>query len=152
MFAICLLLSCCLANAEVYKWTDSNGKTHYGDKPSTQVKASRVEITSSPTSDNAAASTSNIAGPSDSYSVALNNCLNNGGSMDECVKRASEMQMNKLRMEREQAERAQARVRQSEAYASPPVVTGGTPGDAATARRAAELARDRKEQLNNRWR
>lgn len=35
MVMITLLLSCVLANAEVYRWTDANGKVHYTDKKPT---------------------------------------------------------------------------------------------------------------------
>lgn len=36
-----------MANAEVYKWTDSNGKTHYGDRP-TAGNAKQIKIETKP--------------------------------------------------------------------------------------------------------
>lgn len=147
LFLIYLCLGCGLAHTEVYKWTDSNGKVHYGDRPSAQVKASRIEITPSNTSESVPVS--NVPQTSDGYSTTLHSCLDSGGSMDECVRRASNMQMEKLRAEREQAERAQSQARQSQNYASPPV-NNHSSDDFNTARRAAEQARERKEKLDGR--
>ena len=43
---ICLLISI-PANAEVYKWIDEEGRTHYGEKPESG-DASKIEITEPP--------------------------------------------------------------------------------------------------------
>lgn len=39
-----------LAQAEIYKWVDENGRTHYGDKPQTQ-DAETVQIKNGPVAD-----------------------------------------------------------------------------------------------------
>jgi hypothetical protein len=38
----CLILTCVNSQAEVYRWTDANGKVHYGDK---KPKAAAEDIT-----------------------------------------------------------------------------------------------------------
>jgi glutaredoxin len=38
------LLLCLCAAAQVYKWTDSNGKTHYGDSPPDDAKKQELKI------------------------------------------------------------------------------------------------------------
>ncbi|MCG8324138.1 MAG: DUF4124 domain-containing protein [Thiotrichales bacterium] len=47
---ICLFLLCfsavCLAGA--YKWTDEEGRVHYGDRPSTDYQSDEVKVGSSP--------------------------------------------------------------------------------------------------------
>lgn len=43
-FIICLLLFAGAASAEIYKWTDANGKVHYGDKPAKNVAAKAVKL------------------------------------------------------------------------------------------------------------
>ena len=42
----CLVGIACIgaASAQVYKWTDSSGKTHYGDRPPDDVKKQEVAI------------------------------------------------------------------------------------------------------------
>lgn len=47
---ICFILQINSANSEVYKWTDENGKTVYGDKPLSE-NADIVEIKKKPTAD-----------------------------------------------------------------------------------------------------
>lgn len=42
ILAALLLLFSCMANAEIYKWTDENGQVHFGDKP--KANAETVEI------------------------------------------------------------------------------------------------------------
>jgi len=47
MKTLLALLACLLAaaaQAQVYKWTDSNGKTHYGDKAPDDSNAQQVKI------------------------------------------------------------------------------------------------------------
>ena len=39
-----MLVLATAASADVYKWTDERGKTHYGDRPPEEAKAQRVEI------------------------------------------------------------------------------------------------------------
>lgn len=41
--ALCALLACIPADAQVYRWVDGNGRTQYSDKPPPGVKASPVE-------------------------------------------------------------------------------------------------------------
>jgi hypothetical protein len=44
VFGACVLLGCALpAGAQVYKWTDENGKVHYGDKPQGARPATTVK-------------------------------------------------------------------------------------------------------------
>ncbi len=42
------LLSCGLAEAEVYKWVDENGRVHYGDRPRGDT-AEELDVRSAPT-------------------------------------------------------------------------------------------------------
>ena len=44
--ALLILLACVplLAGAQVYKWTDEKGKTHYGDKPPDDSKAQQLKL------------------------------------------------------------------------------------------------------------
>lgn len=39
-----LLLLAATADGEVYKWTDENGKVHFGDRPPTDATTEQVEI------------------------------------------------------------------------------------------------------------
>jgi glutaredoxin len=39
-----VFVSCTAAFAQVYKWTDSNGKTHYGDQPPGDAKKEELKI------------------------------------------------------------------------------------------------------------
>lgn len=56
-----LVLAASLAQAQVYKWVDENGRTHYGErKPDSAIPASKVTIKSSPAT--APASTSSTSG------------------------------------------------------------------------------------------
>ena len=41
--ALCALLACLPADAQVYRWTDGNGRVQYSDKPPPGVKAAPVE-------------------------------------------------------------------------------------------------------------
>ena len=50
MPALLLALTAGTASAEVYKWVDENGKTHYGDRPGGQ-NAEQVAIKKAPTVD-----------------------------------------------------------------------------------------------------
>jgi len=44
-----------LAQAEVYRWVDSEGRTHFGDRPPTQAASQEVQVESAPARvDNAA--------------------------------------------------------------------------------------------------
>ncbi|AZT85450.1 DUF4124 domain-containing protein [Marinobacter sp. NP-4(2019)] len=50
-----LLLSPTASLAEVYRWTDSEGRTHFGDRPPTQAASQEVQVESAPARvDNAA--------------------------------------------------------------------------------------------------
>ncbi len=89
-------------DAEIYKWTDGDGKVHYGDTPTQGAKASRVEVTPTPSDSDIPATGSG------EYSMALHECLANGGAKDECVNKASAAQFEKSKREREQAEREKA--------------------------------------------
>lgn len=42
-FTLCLIL-CATAQAQVYKWTDSTGKAHYGDRPPEDSKAQQLKL------------------------------------------------------------------------------------------------------------
>lgn len=42
---VLLLLAAASAGAQVYKWTDSTGKTHYGDRPPEDAKKQELRIT-----------------------------------------------------------------------------------------------------------
>lgn len=39
-----LVLIPCLCFAEIYKWTDENGRVHYGDSPKESDRAEKVEV------------------------------------------------------------------------------------------------------------
>ena len=41
---IVVLLAAAAASAQVYKWTDSTGKTHYGDRPPDDAKKQELKI------------------------------------------------------------------------------------------------------------
>lgn len=41
---ISLLLFTNTANCEIYKWVDENGKTHFGDKKPSKLKAERIRL------------------------------------------------------------------------------------------------------------
>ena len=43
LFAALAALSCASANAEVYKWVDKNGKTHYSDKLPEGARARQIQ-------------------------------------------------------------------------------------------------------------
>lgn len=44
-----------LAQAEVYRWTDAEGRTHFGDRPPTQAASQEVQVQTAPARvDNAA--------------------------------------------------------------------------------------------------
>ena len=49
LFTVCLLIFI-PANAEVYKWVDEDGRTHYGEKPESS-DASKIEIKEPPKAD-----------------------------------------------------------------------------------------------------
>jgi len=42
--AIALAACTCAHSAQVYRWTDADGKVHFGDRPPAQVEAEEVEI------------------------------------------------------------------------------------------------------------
>lgn len=151
LIAAALLLGGNTSSAEVYKWTDSAGKTHYGDKPFGQAKATRVEVTTSPETETAtplSAATSHNGG----YSDTLNSCLASGGSQTDCVARASAAQTDKAANERRLREEANRNRAQNASYQRSAQTLPSN--DQATARRAAELARQRSERRERemRWR
>ncbi|MES2676638.1 MAG: glutaredoxin family protein [Pseudomonadota bacterium] len=41
---ICLFLFAGAASAEIYQWTDANGRVHFGDKPAKNVKAKALKV------------------------------------------------------------------------------------------------------------
>ena len=45
VLALAVLVSSFAAHAQVYKWTDSAGKTHYGDRPPDDAKKQELRIT-----------------------------------------------------------------------------------------------------------
>ena len=52
MTIICATLVLALhthVSAEIYKWTDENGKTVYGDKPLSKEEAAKIKIDKAPT-------------------------------------------------------------------------------------------------------
>ena len=51
--ALCALALALPATAALYKWTDENGRTVYGDTPPAGVKAERVNAAASPADPNA---------------------------------------------------------------------------------------------------
>ena len=44
LFVLTLALIAMTAPAQVYKWTDSSGKTHYGDRPPDDAKKQELAI------------------------------------------------------------------------------------------------------------
>jgi glutaredoxin len=44
LVALAVLLAACAAGAQVYKWSDPSGKTHYGDSPPDDVKKQEMKI------------------------------------------------------------------------------------------------------------
>lgn len=44
LLAVCVLMLTPAALAQVYKWVDRDGKTHYGEKPPDGVKATEVGV------------------------------------------------------------------------------------------------------------
>lgn len=44
----CLFLLTSAAYGEVYKWTDADGKVHYGDKPPVQIPIEQLDVDISP--------------------------------------------------------------------------------------------------------
>ena len=151
-----LLLSALTNAAEVFKWTDSAGKTHYGDKPFGKTQATRVEVTSSPDAETASP-VSATTGHNGGYSDVLNSCLANGGTQTDCVARASAAQTDKAANERRMREEASRNRAQNAAYQrNSQMQQSAATGDSATALRAAELARQRREReqmdRDMRWR
>jgi cytoskeletal protein RodZ len=72
--ALALLLIAPLASAQVYKWTDAQGTTHYSETPpATGTKYSQVSVTSDTStpasSDNSSAASSSSSQDSDSQST-----------------------------------------------------------------------------------
>jgi hypothetical protein len=45
---IALISLASVATAGIYRWTDANGKVHFGDRPPPQVERQQVEVESSP--------------------------------------------------------------------------------------------------------
>jgi glutaredoxin len=43
ILALCALLACIPANAQIYRWVDADGRVQYTDKPPPGVKASEVQ-------------------------------------------------------------------------------------------------------------
>ena len=43
LLALALLVSCASAGADVYRWTDAEGRTHYGDRPPAEGAEKIVE-------------------------------------------------------------------------------------------------------------
>ena len=49
VFLLCCLSSLALSAAEIYKWTDEKGRTHYSDRPPpADVKTERRELSAEP--------------------------------------------------------------------------------------------------------
>ncbi|QJR14686.1 DUF4124 domain-containing protein [Usitatibacter palustris] len=48
VIAIALALAAPVAHSQVYKWTDKDGRVHYGEKPPEGVKATPVAVPSAP--------------------------------------------------------------------------------------------------------
>ena len=46
-YLLLLTCFCGLANAEVYKWVDADGRVHYGDRPDTE-RAQEIDIKAAP--------------------------------------------------------------------------------------------------------
>ncbi|WP_157729949.1 DUF4124 domain-containing protein [Bacterioplanes sanyensis] len=46
--AIALISLAAVASAEIYRWTDANGKVHFGDRPPPQVEKETVEVEPTP--------------------------------------------------------------------------------------------------------
>ena len=149
-----LLVSGSVDSAEVFKWTDSAGKTHYGDKPFGQTQATRVDVPAS--ADTQTTSPLGVVtGHNGGYSDTLNSCLASGGTQTDCVARASAAQTDKAANERRMREEARRNRAQNASYqrnAQTFQPTANT--DLETARRAAEQARQRSEQRERdmRWR
>ncbi|MDX1519812.1 MAG: DUF4124 domain-containing protein, partial [Gammaproteobacteria bacterium] len=45
---ILLLILGTAARADVYKWTDENGRVHYGDRPSVEHEADEIQVDAAP--------------------------------------------------------------------------------------------------------
>jgi hypothetical protein len=50
-FLLVLALAPVVASAEIYKWTDAQGRTHYSSTPPAKTKADKVEVTPQPVTD-----------------------------------------------------------------------------------------------------
>lgn len=98
------LLAPSLAHAEVWKWTDSEGQTHYGDSPPSGVKASRVGdagvsvIPASPPPD-AAPTPAPPSAPK--HAPAAEKAAVGGGSVDAAAEREAKRRRMIERCERE---------------------------------------------------
>jgi len=44
LMSVALLVVATAASAQVFKWTDASGKTHYGDRPPEDAKAQQIAI------------------------------------------------------------------------------------------------------------
>jgi hypothetical protein len=64
LLASLLLLLCLPASAEIYKWTDANGRVHFGDKP-TGTAAKSATVALPPPPDNAASRPAASSTPDD---------------------------------------------------------------------------------------
>ncbi|MEO8444876.1 MAG: DUF4124 domain-containing protein [Gammaproteobacteria bacterium] len=63
MYALLAILALALGSADVYRWTDADGQTHYTDRP--QPGAERITITVSPPASGAATGAAQGASPRD---------------------------------------------------------------------------------------
>lgn len=154
LFVAALLLNAMANSGEVFKWTDSAGKIHYGDKPFGQTQATRVDVPTSPEAPTAAPMSA-ATGHDGGYSDTLNICLSSGGTNTECVARASAAQTEKAANERRMREQANRNRAQNASYQRSAQTFQPTANtDFETARRAAEQARQRSEQRERemRWR
>lgn len=85
---------------EVYKWVDSAGKTHFGDKQAAEgIKASKIDVAPTPSSQEES-TPSDFSKADGGYSAMLQKCLAAGGTSEACVNKASIAQTNKMSNER----------------------------------------------------
>ncbi|MEO8224472.1 MAG: DUF4124 domain-containing protein [Gammaproteobacteria bacterium] len=63
MYALLAILALALGSADVYRWTDADGQSHYSDRP--QPGAQRITVTVSPPASGAASHTAQAASPGD---------------------------------------------------------------------------------------
>lgn len=145
-----MLLTGAANSGEVFKWTDSAGKIHYGDKPTGGIKATRLDVITAPATETPSVPNTTVVHDG-GYSDTLNTCLSNGGANDECVAQASAAQANKAAADRALEEAARERSRAVSNQPSSSIYQPTGTADSETARRAAALAAERARKQRERF-